>query len=240
MPKLDVVKVLVGHVDEETAYLIEDYPYGRRLRCQKLVWVETKPRHGQRVVYRTTNPKKHRDVPYPAGHPLGDMYGTHFPLNKPKLGTYNDVVVMYLDSDGYVQFSGIHTPWATSTAIAAFIEKFRPAMAHKYTAETLGYALLKRTERDRKEHVNRTTVTKSEPVTLTQLASGAGLVEKSRETKENATPALIDQLTAEKFTALAFDIINPFKTEPAPPPTPAGSFFVQLEREAKSTKNGSG
>jgi len=34
-----------GHVIQETAYLIADYPYGRTLRCQRRVWLESDPKH---------------------------------------------------------------------------------------------------------------------------------------------------------------------------------------------------
>ncbi len=47
-----------GAVSEATAYLIKDYPYGFTLRCQKKVWIETDPKHGQRIVEMTSNPKR--------------------------------------------------------------------------------------------------------------------------------------------------------------------------------------
>jgi hypothetical protein len=81
------MKILTGHDSQETAFVIEDYPYGFTLRCKRRIWVETKAGHGQRVVTQTTNPKK-----------AGELW------NKPKAGVYSAVVVLYIDPEtGYVE-----------------------------------------------------------------------------------------------------------------------------------------
>ena len=72
-----MLKVLLGHTTFETAYEIADYPYGS-LRCKKRVWVETKPKHGMRLVECTENPKTGR-------------------WNKPHAGTYSDVTILVLE-----------------------------------------------------------------------------------------------------------------------------------------------
>ena len=51
------MKVLSGHISSETAFIIEDYPYGYNLRCQKRVWLEINDR-GTRLCAQTNNPKK--------------------------------------------------------------------------------------------------------------------------------------------------------------------------------------
>jgi hypothetical protein len=76
------VEVLSGHVDPESAYIIADYPYSFRLRCQMRVWVET-TKHGQRIMRQTSNPKR------------GGW-------NKPKASTYSPVLLMALGDDGHV------------------------------------------------------------------------------------------------------------------------------------------
>lgn len=38
------MKVLSGHTSPETAYVVDDYPYGFRLRCKIRYWIETKKR----------------------------------------------------------------------------------------------------------------------------------------------------------------------------------------------------
>lgn len=72
------------HTSEETAFLIESYPYGR-LRCQKRVWLETNKK-GTRLVSRTSNPKRGNDW-----------------RNAEKASTYHPFAALYLDADGYVQ-----------------------------------------------------------------------------------------------------------------------------------------
>lgn len=87
---------LVGHVSPETAFVVADYPYGFKLRCQMRYWIESKPGYGQRFVSQTSNPKKPGLV-----------------WNKPKAGVYALVVVMYRDQDtGYVKHA-VLTPYNT-------------------------------------------------------------------------------------------------------------------------------
>ncbi len=90
--------VLHGHVSPETAYVVDDYPFGFTLRCQIRYWVETKKSHGQRLVSQTTNPKKLNDWPT---------------ANKPKPGTYADVVILYRvehegETQGHIQHWTLH------------------------------------------------------------------------------------------------------------------------------------
>src|SRR5271166_5634405 len=85
------MEILSGHTSPETAYTVEDYPYGFRLRCQKRWWLEANPRHGVRLVSQTSNPKRSGLV-----------------WNKPKAGTYaRFAACMYLDDAGHVQWSGM-------------------------------------------------------------------------------------------------------------------------------------
>jgi hypothetical protein len=76
---------LIGCTSAETAFVQPDYPYGRRLRCQRRVWVETNPRYGMRLVTQTSNPKK-RNLTW----------------NKPDTSTYCDIVGLWVDDKGYV------------------------------------------------------------------------------------------------------------------------------------------
>lgn len=85
-------KILHGHVSPETAFVVEDYPYGFRLRCRQRHWLETKAGHGVRHVTQTTNPKQ-------SGHPW----------NKPKAGTYSrGLYFLYQDdANDHVNCTGI-------------------------------------------------------------------------------------------------------------------------------------
>lgn len=82
-------KLLIDHVSEATAFLQDDYPYGR-LRCKRRVWLETKKSQGMRAMFQTQNPKNGR-------------------WNAPKASTYSSIVVMYLDeSNDHVETASIN------------------------------------------------------------------------------------------------------------------------------------
>ena len=49
--------ILSGHTSPETAYLVEDYPYGFRLRCKIRRWLDCDPKRGARLMSQTSNPK---------------------------------------------------------------------------------------------------------------------------------------------------------------------------------------
>lgn len=86
----------------DNPYIVQDYPYGFKLRCQKAYWVETKKGHGQRLVTKTSNPK------------TGGW-------NKPKAEAYNVVTVLYLDDNGHVQQDGF-THYSSAAEINNVIE----------------------------------------------------------------------------------------------------------------------
>lgn len=99
--KAEVSEALKGHTSMETAYLVEDYPYGFKLRCQIRYWLEFKKGKGFRFVRQTTNPK----INVSNGNP-GD--NSRHPWNKPKASTYvENAAFMYLDSNGHVQWHGL-------------------------------------------------------------------------------------------------------------------------------------
>lgn len=52
------MEILKGHTSPETAYIVNDYPYGFRLRCKIRYWIEYKKGKGYRFVSQTTNPKR--------------------------------------------------------------------------------------------------------------------------------------------------------------------------------------
>ena len=99
-----IVKQLTGHVSEETAYLVGDYPYGWRKRTKIRYWVETRPRYGQRFVSQTLNPRTDR-------------------WNKPKKSIYSSVLVMGLNEEDHVKCEGIGS-YVREDILDAFIERF--------------------------------------------------------------------------------------------------------------------
>lgn len=112
------ITILAGHVSPDTAYTVDDYPYGFRLRCKIRYWLEFKPKQGFRLVSQTTNPKR------------GNVW------NKPKASTYSAFGgCMYLDdSDGHVHWSGL-TEYSNGAEAKAWSDKYRagvPAVGLDY------------------------------------------------------------------------------------------------------------
>jgi len=70
-----LVRLLVGHVDADTAYVVDDYPYGGGLRCRIRYWIDTDISRGhagwQRFVSQTTNPRR---AGQPWNHPKQSTY----------------------------------------------------------------------------------------------------------------------------------------------------------------------
>ena len=101
------MKLLTGHISPETAYVVEDYPYGFRLRCKIRYWIEYKAKKGFRCVSQTTNPKRPGEV-----------------WNKPKASTYSLFGgAMYLDENEHVQFTGL-SEYSDGAEVTAWTEKF--------------------------------------------------------------------------------------------------------------------
>lgn len=98
---------LHGHVSEDTAYVVDDYPYGYRHRTTIRYWIET-TKHGDRFCSQTLNPKTGR-------------------WNKPKKSTYVHIACMYVEDEpgddfGHVKWNGIGLytkPDARATFLAA-------------------------------------------------------------------------------------------------------------------------
>jgi hypothetical protein len=85
------IVIMSGHISPETAYVIDGYPYGFKLKCRIRYWLEYTPKRGVRMWSQTTNPKKPGWV-----------------WNKPKASTYCRFGgCMYLDGNEHVQWSGL-------------------------------------------------------------------------------------------------------------------------------------
>jgi len=84
------MELLKGYDSPEKAYLVNDYPYGFRLRCSIRYWIESDPKKGSRFCSQTNNPKKEGLV-----------------WNKPKKSTYAEFgAVMFIDN-GRVGWDGL-------------------------------------------------------------------------------------------------------------------------------------
>jgi len=104
-------KLLSGHVSPETAYVVNDYPYGFRLRCKIRYWLDVHPKLGVRMFSQTSNPKAPGLV-----------------WNKPKASTYCRFAgAMYLDTDRHVQWSGLHE-YTNGAECKAWRDLYGPAV----------------------------------------------------------------------------------------------------------------
>jgi hypothetical protein len=102
-----MTQILKGHISPETAYVVEDYPYGFRLRCQIRYWLDCNPKRGARLMSQTSNPKRPGLV-----------------WNKPKASTYCVFGgCMYLDDAGHVQWAGLNE-YTNGAEAAAYRETY--------------------------------------------------------------------------------------------------------------------
>lgn len=102
------MQILSGHVSPETAYVVEDYPYGFRLRCRIRYWLEYQPKRGFRLCSQTSNPKVSGLV-----------------WNKPKASIYALFGgCMYLNAEGHVTWTGL-TAYSTGAEAKAWSDLYR-------------------------------------------------------------------------------------------------------------------
>jgi hypothetical protein len=117
-----IVTPLYGHYSEETAYLVNDYPYGS-LRCRIRYWIESDPKRGYRFVSQTENPKTGR-------------------WNAPKKRTYSLLAEnLYLDENGHVKASAL-TEYSSGADALAFCRAFRGNACQRvrvFAAKKVGY-----------------------------------------------------------------------------------------------------
>jgi len=105
------MQILKNHTSPETAYLVEDYPYGFRLRCKIRYWLEHHPTRGTRCCSQTTNPKR-----------PGEYWNT------PKSSTYAILAgCMYLNKDNHVTWTGL-TEYSTAQESITWYETYKEGL----------------------------------------------------------------------------------------------------------------
>ena len=96
---------LYGHTGPDNAYMVDDYPYGARLRCRIRYWLEHNGKKGFRFVSQTEDPRN-----------------LHW--NKPKASVYNMLAgCMYLDHQHHVQWDGL-TEYSPAATVLEFVKDF--------------------------------------------------------------------------------------------------------------------
>lgn len=95
-------KYIFNHT-ETNPLIVNDYPYGFKLRTQIKYWIETTPKKGDRFCSQTLNPKNNK-------------------WNAPKKGTYSCLAFMYLDDKNYIQYSHV-TIYSNRQKVEEFINE---------------------------------------------------------------------------------------------------------------------
>lgn len=101
---------LKNAVSFETAYQVDDYPYGFRLRCKIRYWIEYRKNHGYRLCTRTTNPTKSSEF-----------------WNKCKTFTYTPLsLFLYIEeSSGHVKCKGFIRSHGEISELEKYLEDFK-------------------------------------------------------------------------------------------------------------------
>lgn len=95
---------------ESNSYLVDDYPYGFRLRTKIRYWIEYRPNNGFRFVSQTLNPKTHR-------------------WNEPKRSTYYKLgMAMYINDKGHVDHAVV-SEYSNGSEILKFATNFPRAVS---------------------------------------------------------------------------------------------------------------
>lgn len=94
---------LYNHTDENTAYVVDNYPYGFRSRTKIRYWIET-TNYGDRFCRQTLNPKTNK-------------------WNKPKKSTYSAVMVMFLNANKHVTYDCFDLGWSNEEKIKSFLSR---------------------------------------------------------------------------------------------------------------------
>lgn len=104
-----IVTPLYGHVSEETAYAVTDYPAGFRKRCEMKFWIEKKIGN---------NPKGYRLVTRSRFHD-----SSHWNAVNTKAGYHLLGRNLYLDENGHVECDSI-SEYSGADKVLEFVKSF--------------------------------------------------------------------------------------------------------------------
>lgn len=118
------MRLLTGHISPETAYIVEDYPYGFTLRTKIRFWLEHNGKKGTRFISQTLNPKTGK-------------------WNKPKKDTYSSIAgCLYLDENGHVKYEGL-TAYSDLEGSLEYYEKYKHGLDEPALHRLLGWLKVK-------------------------------------------------------------------------------------------------
>lgn len=100
-----IVTALYGHNSFETAYVVNDYPWGFKLKCKMHFWLESHPKKGYRFVSQSIDPRNGR-------------------LCAPKKSTYAKFGAnLYLDENGHCQWASVNE-YSDYNHVYEFVKNF--------------------------------------------------------------------------------------------------------------------
>lgn len=183
MTRFADLDLIFGHDSEETALLVDDYPYGRRVRTSIRYWIETVAKRGDRFVSQTLNPK------------TGNW-------NKPKKSTYCPIGLMYREADtGYIRWAGL-SDWAKAEELADFCSTVGVERLKSEQRIQLSHLIGKeRVMRHVSFSIRETTHVAGEPASEREERQAAERAERDAEQKE-LWAKIQRAITGESFASL--------------------------------------
>lgn len=113
------MKELYNYDSFDNAYQVENYPWGFKMRTSRKYWVESNKR-GDRACFATLDPRSGKWC-------------------KPKKGTYDKVVVMYLDEENnYVRFKAVDMH-SNNEQLAEFLDGVDPEQFNEFQKKAVCY-----------------------------------------------------------------------------------------------------
>ena len=97
-----IKNVIYNKDSADNAVVVEDYPWGYKLRTKRKYWIETTKR-GDRLCYQTLNPKTDKWCAV-------------------KKSTYAGIKVLYENEDGHIKTHSLDPAWASKEWFAEFLE----------------------------------------------------------------------------------------------------------------------
>jgi hypothetical protein len=169
---------LKNHTTPDTAYVVDDYPYGFRLRCKIRYWLEYVPGKGFRFWSQTSNPKR------------GDVW------NKPKSSTYCRFGgCMFRDeSNGHISWNGL-SEYDNVKTCADFLENYSDTMpehAREYLRKWVSMKLSY--EQAKLDGCVKSTITTTNYGVITEAGFGTPIEPPTKETRVLESDYTAEQL----------------------------------------------
>ena len=96
-----IENIIYNKDSADNAVVVEDYPWGYKLRTKRKYWIETTKR-GDRLCYQTLNPKTDKWCAV-------------------KKSTYTGIKVLYENEDGHIKTLSLDPKWDSKEWLAEFI-----------------------------------------------------------------------------------------------------------------------